>query len=133
MLSTLYLTLQAAPNGVVSVGCSDPIKQLPLPNGHGREFAFAAVHAMAWDLVAFAAIKGCRVDGVAAPERINPVLLVGLANALLDPEALGYVVNGEVRDMARLALGKKPVESYLCPGWKPAPLRVVVAPDWSAA
>ena len=41
----------------------------------------------------------------------NTVPLVALANDLLHPEALGHAVTGEVRDRARMALGRAPAES----------------------
>jgi len=128
MLNTLYMTLTASPTGAVDIACSEPRLALPPPGAvvavPGSGFAKASVHTMAWDMLAFAALKGCRVGGNVAAPRVNPVLLIGLANALLDPEQLGHAVTGEVRDMARLALGKPAVEGHL----KPLPVT-----DWSAA
>lgn len=128
MLNTLYLTLTAAPSGAVDIACSEPSLALPPPGAvvavPGSGFAKASVHTMAWDLMAFASIKGCRVGGNVAANRVNPVLLIALAQALLDPEQLGLAVTAEVRDMARMALGKPAVEGHL----KPLPVT-----DWSAA
>lgn len=128
MLNTLYMTLTASPTGAVDIACSEPRLVLPLrgavPDKPGSGFAKASVHTMAWDMLAFAALKGCRVGGNVAANRVNPVLLIGLAQALLDPEQLGHAVTAEVRDMARLALGKPAVEGHL----KPLPVT-----DWSAA
>lgn len=123
MLNTLYLTLTASPTGAVDVACSEPRLALPHPGAvvdvPGRGFAKAAVHTLAWEMLAFAALKGGRVGGNVAAERVNPVLLLGFAKAFLDPEQLGFAVDGHVRDMARQALGMPAVESYLCPGWQP--------------
>lgn len=146
MLNTLYMTLTASPTGAVDIACSEPRLALPPPGAvvavPGSGFAKASVHTMAWDVLAFAAQKGCRVGGNVAANRVNPVLLIGLANALLDPEQLGHAVTAEVRDMARMALGKPAVESYMCPEWrrKHAVVETVTvtgkaeaATDWSAA
>lgn len=128
MLNTLYMTLTASPTGAVDIACSEPRLVLPLRGDvldkPGSGFAKASVHTMAWDMLAFAALKGCRVGGNVAANRVNPVLLIALAQALLDPEQLGLAVTAEVRDMARMALGKPVVEGHL----KPLPVT-----DWSAA
>lgn len=128
MLNTLYMTLTASPTGAVDIACSEPRLALP-PSGAvvavpGSGFAKASVHTMAWDVLAFAALKGCRVGDNVAANRVNPALLIALAQALLDPEQLGLAVTAEVRDMARMALGKPVVEGHL----KPLPVT-----DWSAA
>lgn len=145
MLNTLYLTLTASPTGQVDIACSEArLAAVPLQEQPGSGFAQASVHTMAWDLLAFASIKGCRVGGDVCATRVNPVRLIALANAVLDPEQLGFAVTGEVRDMARLALGMPAVESPLSPGWvaigKPVdngmlfePVQVVKPTDWSAA
>lgn len=146
MLNTLYMTLTASPTGAVDIACSEPSLALPPPGAvvavPGSGFAKASVHTMAWDVLAFAALKGCRVGGNVAANRVNPVLLIALAQALLDPEQLGLAVTAEVRDMARLALGKPAAESYMCPEWrrKHAVVETVTvtgkaeaATDWSAA
>lgn len=41
----------------------------------------------------------------------DAVPLVDLANALLDPERLGHAATPEIRDRARLALGRNAVEA----------------------
>lgn len=145
MLNTMYMTLTASSDGKVDVACSDPRMAHQTESMKGGEtpsgFANAALHTMTWDLLAFATIKGCRVGGNVQADRVSPILLIALANAVLDPEQLGFAVTGEVRDMARLALGKPAVESHLCPGWKQdKPLTFGMEcppaagqPDWSAA
>lgn len=127
MLNTLYLTLTTGPSGGGDIACSEERLVVPLhkalPDESSSGFAPASLHTMAWDLLAFASIKGCRVGGAVTAPRVNPVLLIGLANALLDPEQLGYAVTAEVRDMARLALGMPAVESHLKP---------LAVTDWSS-
>lgn len=120
---TLYLTFTVGPTGQVDIACSMPqLASVAEKTG---------LHAMVWDVLAFAALKGCRVGGHVAPGRVNPVLLVGLARAALDPEQFGFAVSAEVRDAARRALGLPAVEV--------APRAVSVATpaervtDWSAA
>lgn len=137
MSLTIYLTLAGNAAGGVDVAISDPMLGGGPAVGSAAGAAVARVRQMAWDLQAAAVLRGATVGVRAQGGVVNPVLLVGLANAVLDREQFGCAVTGEVRDFARLALGLKPVESHLCPDWKDAlavaSAQVAVAPDWSAA
>lgn len=142
-LKAVYLTIAANDWGGVDVACSDPaLGGGPL----GGCPEMTRVRQMAWDVMAAASLRGARVGGHVQADRVNPVVLIGLANALLEPEQFGHAVTREVRDMARMALGINPVESCFHP-YAPTPASVgargttavdgpvivTVATDWSAA
>lgn len=149
-LKVVYLTIAANDQGGVDVACSDPaLGGGPL----GGCPEMTRVRNMAWDVMAAARLRGARVGGQVQADRVNPVLLIGLANALLEPEQFGHAVTREVRDMARMALGRDPIESRFYPyaatpasvgargttavaGQTATPAveaTVAVATDWSAA
>lgn len=122
---TIYLTLTANGAGGVDIAASDAT--LGGGSAAGCEH-MDAVRRMAWDVMAAARIRGARVGGLVEADRVNPVLLVALAQAVLDPEVFGHAVTNEVRDMARMALGGRARESGLCPSWV-APRGAEVAPQ----
>ena len=61
--------------------------------------------ALAMDL-----LRTCKAQAREVRYGADQVPLVALAHSMLDPEALGYAVPAEVRDRARVALGRNPVE-----------------------
>lgn len=106
----VYLTLFVNPHThVLQVACSF----WPAP---GQPAGVA--EAMALDLVNAAHKRGATVVPPAVcPAQPNgqpdPLLLLDLANALLNPEELGYCANPEIRDRARIAIGLRPAETGL--------------------
>lgn len=134
-MKTIYLTLAVNPDGGVDIAASDPT----LAGARvGDCQHMDTLRRMAWDVMAAARIRGARVGGEVVAPRANPVLLLSLAKALLDPEAFGHAVTAEVRDMARLALGGKATEGPLAQRSQPsiqatAKATAAAWTDWSAA
>ena len=96
-MASITITLIDRPDGTVSV-CTDGSPPLV---GQGVSHS----QALAMELLGTAFKRGAEVVYDA-----HQVPAIALALELLDPEGLGFAVNREVRDRARLALGRKPVE-----------------------
>lgn len=102
---TVFLAIIQPPDG-------QPLEVLCSYQPHVGGSATAA-ESLALDLVNAAHKRGAQVAPASSEGRPNPMLLANLARAMLHPEELGWAVTPEVRDMARLALGRRPVETAL--------------------
>jgi hypothetical protein len=97
LMAIITITLIDLPDGTVRV-CTDGSPPLV---GQG----LCHSQALAMELLGTAFKR--RAEVVYDPHQVPAI---ALALELLDPEGLGFAVNKEIRDRARLALGRKAVE-----------------------